>query len=101
MIFPWLALVIAIIAEVVGTKTGISAFIHQQAKYYNFDNVYAAIILIGIIGLGTDLVLEQIQRLLFPWSEDRKRVPRWLQAVIDAFVKFFGPARPISGLPNS
>jgi NitT/TauT family transport system permease protein len=90
-----------IVAEVVGTKTGISAFIHQQAKYYNFDNVYAAIIMIGIIGLGTDIILEQIQRMLFPWNADGKRVPKWLQAVIDALVKFFGPARPISGLPYS
>jgi hypothetical protein len=35
----------------------------------------------------------------FPWSEDGKRVPKWLQKVIDAFVKFFGPARPLSGWP--
>ena len=32
-----------IVAEVVGTMSGITLFINQQARYRNFDNVYAAI----------------------------------------------------------
>ena len=40
-----------IVAEVVGTMSGITLFINQQARYRNFDNVYAAIAMIGIIGL--------------------------------------------------
>ena len=39
-----------IVAEVVGTMSGITYFINQQARYRNFDNVYAAIVMIGIIG---------------------------------------------------
>ncbi|HLP77408.1 MAG TPA: ABC transporter permease, partial [Candidatus Paceibacterota bacterium] len=46
-----------IVAEVVGTMTGITLFISQQARYRNFDNVYAAIAMIGMIGLSTDLLL--------------------------------------------
>ena len=41
-----------IVAEVVGTMSGITFFINQQARYRNFDNVYAAIGMIGIIGLA-------------------------------------------------
>ncbi len=41
-----------IVAEVVGTMSGITYFINQQARYRNFPNVYAAIAMIGIIGLA-------------------------------------------------
>ena len=48
--------------------SGITYFITQQARYQHFANVYAAIAMIGIIGLGTDLVLARIGRSLFPWD---------------------------------
>lgn len=57
-----------IVAELIGTTSGITWFITQQARYQHFDNVYAAIIIIGIIGLGTDIVLALIGRRLFPWD---------------------------------
>jgi len=57
-----------IVAELIGTMSGITWFITQQARYQHFANVYAAIAMIGIIGLGTDLVLAQIGRRLFPWD---------------------------------
>ncbi len=56
-----------IVAELVGTTTGITYFINQQARYRNYDNVFAAIIMIGLIGLGSDVVLERLGRVLFPW----------------------------------
>ena len=61
-----------IVAELIGASSGISFFIYQQAKYRNYANVYAAIILIGIIGLVTDLILKSLTRVFFPWErEDR------------------------------
>lgn len=57
-----------IVAELIGTSTGITWFITQQARYQHFDNVYAAIAIIGIIGFGTDLLLERLGRKLFPWD---------------------------------
>lgn len=57
-----------IIAEVVGTMSGITLFINQQARYFNFDNVYAAIGMIGIIGLSTDMFLAWLSGILFPWK---------------------------------
>ncbi|MEO7934369.1 MAG: ABC transporter permease subunit [Chthoniobacterales bacterium] len=57
-----------IVAEVVGTMSGITFFINQQARYRNFDNVYAAIAMIGIIGFGTDLFLAKLGTVLFPWK---------------------------------
>jgi len=57
-----------IVAEMIGASSGITWFITQQARYKNFDNVYAAIIIIGIIGLSTDLVLAWLGRRIFPWQ---------------------------------
>jgi NitT/TauT family transport system permease protein len=57
-----------IVAELIGTSTGITWFITQQARYQHFDNVYAAIMIIGIIGFGTDLLLARLSRRLFPWD---------------------------------
>lgn len=58
-----------IVAELIGTSSGITWFITQQARYEHFENVYAAILMIGIIGLGTDLVLGWLSRRLFPWDK--------------------------------
>jgi len=58
-----------IVAELIGTSSGITWFITQQARYKNFDNVYAAIIIIGIIGFTTDIVLAHIGRKIFPWEK--------------------------------
>lgn len=63
-----------IVAELIGTTSGITWFITQQARYEHFANVYAAIAMIGIIGLGTDAVLAALGRRLFPWDRSLARV---------------------------
>jgi NitT/TauT family transport system permease protein len=78
-----------IVAEIVGTMSGITFFINQQARYRNFDNVYAAIAMIGIIGFSTDIFLAWLGTVLFPWkrttrSGAKKRAtlpPLWPVAV--------------------
>ena len=57
-----------IVAELIGTSSGITWFITQQARYKNFDNVFAAIMMIGIIGLSIDMLLARLGRNLFPWQ---------------------------------
>ncbi len=63
-----------IVAELIGTTSGITWFITQQARYQHFANVYAAIFMIGIIGLGTDIVLALAGRRLFPWDRGLAKV---------------------------
>ncbi|WP_330110446.1 ABC transporter permease [Methylophaga thalassica] len=58
-----------IVAELIGTSSGITWFITQQARYKNFDNVFAAIMMIGILGLTIDLLLAWFGRRLFPWQK--------------------------------
>jgi NitT/TauT family transport system permease protein len=75
-----------IVAEVVGTSTGISWFINQQAKYRMFENVYAAILVLGFIGLGTDMILAAIGRELFAWEDGRRSF----------FSRMMNKAKPVS-----
>lgn len=60
-----------IVAELIGTSSGITWFITQQARYKNFENVFAAIIMIGIVGLLSDLILATLGRKLFPWESTK------------------------------
>jgi NitT/TauT family transport system permease protein len=62
-----------IVAELIGTSSGITWFITQQARYQHFDNVYAAIIIIGIIGFGGDLILARLSKHLFPWDRSANK----------------------------
>ena len=62
-----------IVAELIGTSSGITFYITQQARYQHFDNVYAAIAMIGILGFGTDLILARLGRRLFPWDRTQER----------------------------
>ena len=57
-----------IVAELIGSTSGITWFITQQARYQHFDNVFAAILIIGMIGLICDVVLMKIGQRLFKWK---------------------------------
>ena len=55
-----------IVAELIGEKSGITAYIQQQGRYFNFERVYAGIVSIGLLGLGTDQILRLFGRQMFP-----------------------------------
>ncbi|ANF83348.1 nitrate ABC transporter permease (plasmid) [Acinetobacter sp. NCu2D-2] len=57
-----------IVAELIGSTSGITWFITQQARYQNFDNVFAAILIIGVIGLLCDVILMKLGQHLFKWK---------------------------------
>lgn len=61
-----------IVAEYIGASSGITYFINQQAKYRIYDNVFAAIIIIGLIGFLTDRILDLVGQKIFPWQRTRK-----------------------------
>ncbi len=91
-----------IVAEVVGVSSGITFFINQQAKYRNFDNVYAAIVIIGVIGLATDQVLAFVGARLFAWKNPKPSRLRTLisRLFADRYTTLFDdrPAFPVA--PN-
>jgi NitT/TauT family transport system permease protein len=68
-----------VVAELIGEKSGISAFLYQEQRYRHFDNVYAGIVMIGIIGLVTDQLLSFIGQFLFPWETGNATLLRFFQ----------------------
>lgn len=80
-----------VVAELIGEKSGLSAFIYQQQRYRHFDNVYAAIIIIGLIGFATDQLLAAVGRYLFPWESGNtalSRLARGVRRVLPARLGF-------------
>jgi len=85
-----------IVAELIGVSSGITFFINQQAKYRAYDRVFASIIVIGLVGLGTDLVLASLGRQLFPWLRTAKR--GWFSQAV-ALARRSRGARPGEATP--
>jgi NitT/TauT family transport system permease protein len=74
-----------VVAELIGEKSGISAFLYQQQRYMHFENVYAGIVMIGVIGLVTDQALAFLGRYLFPWESGNTTLLRWARGLSRAF----------------
>lgn len=72
-----------VVAELIGEKSGISAFLYQQQRYMHFENVYAGIVMIGVIGLATDQVLAFAGRFLFPWESGNTKLARWGRSLLE------------------
>ncbi|XXX74443.1 ABC transporter permease subunit [Sorangium sp. So ce134] len=70
-----------VVAELIGEKSGLSAFLYQQQRYRNFANVYAGIVMIGLIGLATDQLLALLGRHLFAWETGTTALARWARGL--------------------
>jgi NitT/TauT family transport system permease protein len=80
-----------VVAELIGDMSGVSAFIYQQQRSRHFDNVYAAIIMIGLIGFASDQVLAIVGKYLFPWESGSPALPRFVRGVEAAFTATVAP----------
>ena len=57
-----------IVAELIGASSGIGHMITDSQALLNTGQIIFGIIVIGIIGLVSDLAFKQANRALFPWS---------------------------------
>ena len=58
-----------IVAEIVGARTGIGFYIIKAQRYLMVPQIFAAMILIGVLGMSTDLLMGAAHRRLFIWTE--------------------------------
>lgn len=58
-----------IVAELVAATSGLGSMIIESQRFLRTANIISGIIIIGFIGLLTDLIFKIAQRLLFPWVE--------------------------------
>ncbi len=59
-------------AEIVGATSGIGLVIIQSQRLLRTPNVIAAIIVIGTIGLATDIIIKRLYPYFFPWAPKLK-----------------------------
>ena len=60
-----------VVAELVAADNGLGYAILKAQRFLQTDRIFVGIIVIGLIGLGTDQVLRWLHRRLFPWTEAR------------------------------
>lgn len=61
-----------VIAEIVGASAGIGAVMMRAGRFLHVDIIMAGILMIGILGVLTDLLFRLASRLLFPWNVARR-----------------------------
>ena len=56
-----------VVAEIAVATSGIGFRIMQAQRYIETPDVFAGIVIIGLLGMTTDLVFQAIQRIAFRW----------------------------------
>jgi NitT/TauT family transport system permease protein len=60
-----------VVAELVAANSGLGYAILKAQRFLQTDRIFVGIIVIGLIGLGTDQLLRALHRRLFPWAGTR------------------------------
>lgn len=60
-----------VVAELVAANSGLGYAILKAQRFLQTDRIFVGIIVIGMIGLGTDQLLRWAHRRLFPWAGTR------------------------------
>jgi len=58
-----------ITAEIVGASSGLGHLMIQSQRFLRTDNIFAGIIVIGLLGLATDYSFKLTYKIFFPWTE--------------------------------
>lgn len=58
-----------VVAELVAANTGLGYSILKAQRFLKTDSIFVGIIVIGLLGLITDIVLGFVIKKLFPWEE--------------------------------
>jgi len=61
-----------VIAEIVGAQDGIGAVMMRAGRFLKVDIIMAGILMIGVLGVLTDILFRILQRILFPWNVERR-----------------------------
>ena len=65
------AFIILVASEFVATKQGIGYMIWNSWELLQVDIMFAGIVTIGLLGLVTSLIFEEVQRRVIPWKQER------------------------------
>lgn len=62
-----------VIAEVVATSSGLGYSIMKAQRFSRSDEIFVGIVILGLLGLVTDMLFKVVQPRLLPWAEAQKR----------------------------
>ena len=65
------AFIVLVASEFVATKTGIGYMIWNSWELLQVDIMFAGIVTIGLLGLVSSVIFEEVQRRVIPWKQDR------------------------------
>ena len=68
MVLGW-AWTYVIVAELIGASSGIGHMITDSQALLATDQIIFGIIVIGVIGLVSDLVFKRVNQRLYPWAQ--------------------------------
>ncbi|WP_272003132.1 ABC transporter permease [Roseovarius sp. ZX-A-9] len=60
-----------VIAEIVASTTGIGAMMMRARRFLHTDEIMAGIFVIGVLGLGFDVLFRKLHHWLFPYIQKR------------------------------
>lgn len=58
-----------VVAEIAGATSGLGFRIMQAQRYVQAPQIFAGIVVIGLLGVTTDLLFKGIYKFMFPWVE--------------------------------
>jgi len=61
-----------VVAEVVATDSGIGYSIMKAQRFMRTDEIWVGILVLGVLGLATDMLFKILQPRLLPWAELNK-----------------------------
>jgi NitT/TauT family transport system permease protein len=65
------ALLLIVVAEIIGARSGIGAFIWNSWQTFQVERMYAGLLVISFIGYVSFLLIDELQRWLIPWKGAR------------------------------
>jgi ABC-type nitrate/sulfonate/bicarbonate transport system permease component len=63
------ALLVIVSAEFVGAKSGIGFLIWTSWQIFQVEKMYVGLLIIAVIGFGSAIALNRIERVLVPWKQ--------------------------------
>jgi NitT/TauT family transport system permease protein len=57
-----------IIAEILGSSSGLGHLMIESQRFLRTDNIFAGIVVIGVLGILTDYFFKATARVMFPWN---------------------------------
>ncbi|HEY8458707.1 MAG TPA: ABC transporter permease [Actinopolymorphaceae bacterium] len=62
-----LSLILVVLAEMVGARSGLGYLVYYSWQIFAVQTMYAALIVIGILGFLFNVILTELERVVLPW----------------------------------